>query len=271
MKRPLYAFVLLTLSCLAAAANVTYTYDQAGNLLTRAVSSQSTATVTNVTSSTANGTYGAGFPISIQVTFNAAVTVTGTPQLALNSGGTANYSSGSGSATLTFTYTVGASDSSAKLDCASEAALTLNGGSINASLTLPALGTAGSLGANKSIVIGAAPPATFFTGEVSLGSSVYYLQFPDGNVFGYYNLQSFPIFYHYDLGFEAFVDGGKGAAYMYDFASGHWFYSSSLFPYLYDFALNNWLYYFPDAKNPGHYTSNPRYFSNLTTGKIFTM
>ncbi len=118
---------------------------------------------------------------------------------------------------------------------------------------------------------GATAPAAFFTGEDPLGSGVYYLQFPDGNLFGYYNLTNFPIFYHYDMGFEAFVDGGNGAAYLYDFTSGHWWYTSpALFPYLYDFTLNSWLYYFPST-NPGHYTSNPRYFSNLTTGKVLMM
>ena len=117
-----------------------------------------------------------------------------------------------------------------------------------------------------------AEPAAFFTGEDSLGSGVYYLQFPNGNLFGYYNFPSFPIFYHYDMGFEAFIDGGNGAAYMYDFTSGHWFYTSpSLFPYLYDFTLTNWLYYFPNPNSPGHYTSNPRYFSDITTGKIINM
>ena len=77
-----------------------------------------------------------------------------------------------------------------------------------------------------------------------------------------------------DLGFEGFLDAndGKAGAYLYDFSTGHWFYSTpSLFLYLYDFTLNAWLYYFPDTKNPGHYTANPRYFSNLTTGKIITM
>jgi hypothetical protein len=74
------------------------------------------------------------------------------------------------------------------------------------------------------------------------------------------------------MGFEAFVNGGNGAAYLYDFTSTHWFYtSSSLFPYLYDFTLNHWLYYFPATNNPGHYSSNPRSFSDLTTGKIITM
>ena len=116
------------------------------------------------------------------------------------------------------------------------------------------------------------PPASFFSGEVSLGSGVYYLQFPDGNVFGYYNLANFPVFYHYDMGVEAFVAGGNGAAYLYDFTSGHWWYtSSSIFPSLYDFTLSNWLYYLPASNNPGHYTTNPRYFSDLTTGMIFKM
>ena len=36
-------------------------------------------------------------------------------------------------------------------------------------------------------------------------------------------------------------------------------------------ALNSWIYYFPNTQSPGHYSTNPRYFSNLTTGVIFTM
>src|SRR5262249_24004318 len=73
-------------------------------------------TVTNVTSSTSNGTYATGASISIQITFSEAVNVTGTPQLALNSGGTASYTSGSGTSTLNFGYTVGAGESNAHLD-----------------------------------------------------------------------------------------------------------------------------------------------------------
>jgi len=119
--------------------------------------------VNNVTSSTANGTYGTGSAISIQVVFDQSVTVTGTPKLALNSGGTANYSSGSGSPTLTFSYTVAASDGAEDLDYTSTSALTLNGGTIansgnvNAVLTLPAPGATNSLGANKAIVIKTPP------------------------------------------------------------------------------------------------------------------
>ena len=40
----------------------------------------------------------------------------------------------------------------------------------------------------------------------------------------------------------------------------------------YEVSLGSGVYYqqFPDTKNAGHYTTNPRYFSNLTTGQIFT-
>src|SRR5262249_28566800 len=127
----------------------------------------------------ANGTYGFGAAISITVNFNHSVAVAGTPQLALNSGGTAAYASGSGTSTLTFTYTVGSGQSAADLDYTSTSALTLNGGTItevssgqNANLTLAAPGAASSLGANKDIVIDALPPVV--TGVSSPSSNGTY-------------------------------------------------------------------------------------------------
>jgi len=119
--------------------------------------------VTNVTSTAANGTYTTGAVIPVTVTFSQVVIVTGTPQLTLETGATdrvANYSSGSGTNTLTFNYTVQAGDASADLDYVATTSLALNGGTIknaaliNATLTLPAPGAAGSLGFNKAIVIG---------------------------------------------------------------------------------------------------------------------
>ena len=138
----------------------------------------SSTTVTGVSSTTANGSYGVGSVITVTVGFSNNVVVTGTPQLALNSGGTASYSSGSGTSTLTFTYTVAAGQNANPLDEASTSALTLNGGTINdatsgtpAVLTLPAPGTAGSLGANKSIVIDTtAPTVTAVTSTTANGS-----------------------------------------------------------------------------------------------------
>ncbi len=116
------------------------------------------------------------------------------------------------------------------------------------------------------------PPTDFFNGQINLGSDVYYLQFPDNSLLGYYSFLASTIFYHYDMGYEAFIPGSAADVYLYDFTSSHWLYTSSnLFPYLYDFTLKTWVYYLPDTQNPGRYTANPRYFSNLSTGKIFTM
>jgi hypothetical protein len=110
-----------------------------------------------------------GQTIAVSVTFSAGVSVTGTPQLLLATGGsghTANYISGSGSPTLIFNYTVQAGDTSADLDAFGTTALSLNGGTIRstsgavaATLTLPTPGTAGSLGANKAIVLDTTAPA----------------------------------------------------------------------------------------------------------------
>lgn len=112
--------------------------------------------ITNVTSSSADGTYITNQAVSIQIVFNEAVTVTGTPTLALNSGGTASYSSGTGTTTLTFGYTVGLDQASDDLDYTSTTALsgTLRDALGNVSTrTLPAVGGTGSLGANKNLVI----------------------------------------------------------------------------------------------------------------------
>jgi hypothetical protein len=127
------------------------------------------ATVSGVSASTADGSYTVGQTIAVSVTFSAGVSVTGTPQLLLATGGsghTANYISGSGSPTLIFNYTVQAGDTSADLDAFGTTALSLNGGTIRstsgavaATLTLPTPGTAGSLGANKAIVLDTTAPA----------------------------------------------------------------------------------------------------------------
>jgi len=122
---------------------------------------------------------------------------------------------------------------------------------------------------------GSTHPA-FFSGEVSLGNGVYYLQFPNGTPFGYYSyLTDQNFIYHFDMGFEYLFNAndGQSGIYFYDFMSNHFFYTSPSFPfpYLYDFSLNSVLYYYPDTNNPGHYTTNPRYFYNFATGQIITM
>ena len=69
--------------------------------------------VDSVAASPASGDEGIGKVITITLTFDKPVTVTGVaPSLILNDGGTATYSGGSGTNTLTFTYTVGATNQS---------------------------------------------------------------------------------------------------------------------------------------------------------------
>ena len=115
----------------------------------------------------------------------------------------------------------------------------------------------------------------FFDGSVALADGVYYLVFPDGNLFGYYEFLSDPHYlYHFDLGFEYVFDAndGQGGVYFYDFTSSDFFYTSPVFPfpYLYDFGLKTFLYYYPDTSSAGHYTSNPRYFYDFATQQIIT-
>ncbi|WP_167598988.1 Ig-like domain-containing protein [Comamonas sp. A23] len=142
-------------------------------------------TVTSVSASTPNGTYKTGDVISITVAFNETVTVTGVPQLTLETGSTdrvVSYASGSGSSSLTFNYTVQAGDTSADLDYLGSGALSLNGGSIrdsagnDATLSLASPGAAGSLGANKNIVINDAPSLGNLNGDsvawAGVGNSV---------------------------------------------------------------------------------------------------
>ncbi|WP_170151539.1 SwmB domain-containing protein [Microvirga subterranea] len=160
--------------------------------------------VTNVSASTGNGTYKAGDVVTITVTYGSAVTVTGTPTLTLETGSVdraATYVSGSGGNTLTFTYTVRAGDLSQDLDYRSINALSLAGGRISdaygndASLTLPSPGTAGSLGANKAIVIdGVAPTVT----QATVNGDTIVLQYSEA-IYG--------VIIGWGSGFSVTVDG----------------------------------------------------------------
>lgn len=155
--------------------------------------------VTNVTSTMPNGTYGAGAVIPIQIEFSEAVTVTGFPELALNTnpGASAIFTSGSDSNTLNFEYEVFSPEETPDLDQFSSSALTLNGGSINslanlspADLALADPFTTGSLGLNKDIVIESTPPFVLSILRVD----------PDPT-----NLE----FVHYDVTFSENVFGGQ--------------------------------------------------------------
>ncbi|MFC7522693.1 Ig-like domain-containing protein [Parapedobacter sp. GCM10030251] len=127
--------------------------------------------VTAVGSATPDGLYKIGDVISLTVTFDQAVTVDesgGMPTLLLETGSVdreAAYISGSGSNALLFHYTVQAGDVSADLAYTSTGALALNSATIrnsagvDAALTLPMVGGAGSIAGQHDLVIDGVAPA----------------------------------------------------------------------------------------------------------------
>ncbi len=143
-------------------------------------------TVTQVTSTNSDGTYGAGNDIEINVHFSEDVTLSGSMILALNSSGAASYVSGSGSSTLTFQYTIAEGEFSSDLDYLTSGSLALSGTLVDhagnsANLILPAVSGAGSLGANHDLVVSA--PVTVLVEPVYVGNSDWnsYVRFTDSN------------------------------------------------------------------------------------------
>ena len=140
--------------------------------------------VTIVTSAKTNGAYKQNEVIRIKVTFSEVVNVTGTPTLTLETGSSdavVNYTTGTGTATLSFDYTVGAGHNSLDLDYVGTSALQIiavaginsNATGYAATLTLPAPGAAGSLGANKALVIdNIVPTVTDVTSSTPNGTYV---------------------------------------------------------------------------------------------------
>jgi len=141
------------LTAAAVADNASYKVDTAAPL----VSSEAITSATGAQNSTLN----AGDVASVTVTFNKAVTVTGTPQLALNIGGTqvqAAYASGSGSTQLVFTYTIQAGQNDANGISLDANALSLNGGTITDVAGNAAVLTAAAVADNAGYKVDAAAP-----------------------------------------------------------------------------------------------------------------
>ena len=127
----------------------------------------SRASVTNVTSAAADGSYGIGDTINITVAFDHPVRVAGQPELQLNSGGSARYHSGNNTAELVFRYTVLRGQVVGDLDYDGAGALrTATAGAsiaeadtgIAADTALPPPGAGRSLGDLKDIAVDGVPP-----------------------------------------------------------------------------------------------------------------
>ena len=138
-------------------------------------------TISSVSSSTSNGTYGVGETIAITVTFDDTVNVaSGTPSFEVETGtsdGTATYASGSGSSVLTFNYTIASGHQTSDL-AVKDSSITLNGGTIrdvnsnDAVLTFPTAGGSDELDENKAIVIDGIIP-TISSESSDVGSGTY--------------------------------------------------------------------------------------------------
>ena len=140
------------------------------------------ASILEASATNDNGFYKIGDEVSVTLTFNRNVVVTGTPQLALETGdidGIANYTSGNETVTLTFNYIVKEGDTSPDLEYLSTTALSLNGGSIknmfdkDAEITLPEPGATNSLSANKDLVVDGIIP-TSGTMNDGIGGDIQY-------------------------------------------------------------------------------------------------
>ena len=97
------------------------------------------------------GTYNVGSKVTLTLYSSEAVTVSGTPTLTLNDGGTATYSGGSGTNALTFSYTVAAGQSTSAL-----AATAING--TIADLDGNALNTSNLSATFAGVAIATTPP-----------------------------------------------------------------------------------------------------------------
>jgi len=137
-------------------------------------------TVSSVLSTKADGSYKAGELIPITVSFSEVVTVSGTPQITLETGSSdavVNYTSGSGTAILTFNYTVTSEQNSSDLDYVANTSLVLNGGTVkdaamnNATLMLPDPGTTNSLAANKALIIDTTNPTVTISSTLTSPTS----------------------------------------------------------------------------------------------------
>ena len=124
------------------------------------------ASVNSIAISSADGiqndTLNADDVVYVTVTMSEAVTVSGTPQLALNIGGTtvqASYSSGSGSNQLVFAYTIQSGQSDADGISIDANSLSLNGGSIKGVAGLNATLTHAGVADNASYMVDTTMPA----------------------------------------------------------------------------------------------------------------
>ena len=187
----------------AASTALTYVYDATGPK----VSAVAISSATGAQSSTLN----AGDVLSATVTMDSATTVTGTPQLALNIGGTtvqATYASGSGTSALVFNYTVLAGQNDANGISVAVNSLALNGGSMVDVAGNAATLTHALVADNSSYLVDTLAPTVSIVTPSTFTST--------GGTFGFTFSESVTGFAATDItmtGGSAATVGGSGASY----------------------------------------------------------
>ncbi len=187
----------------AASTALTYVYDATGPK----VSAVAISSATGAQSSTLN----AGDVLSATVTMDSATTVTGTPQLALNIGGTtvqATYASGSGTSALVFNYTVLAGQNDANGISVGVNSLALNGGSMVDGAGNAATLTHALVADNSSYLVDTLAPTVSIVTPSTFTST--------GGTFGFTFSESVTGFAAADVsvtGGSAATVGGSGASY----------------------------------------------------------
>lgn len=146
-------------------------------------------TVVSVTSTNVHGYYKTNQVLSLYVTWSTNATVTGTPQLLLNTGGIASYVSGSGTTNHLYTYAVGPGEDTSMLDYASTGALSLNGGTIknvttDAVLTLAEPGASGSLAQSVVLIIDTTKPTITVSAATITSTITWQVSYSDANFSG---------------------------------------------------------------------------------------
>ena len=135
------------------------------NTFTASATDETAPTISSVDVPAA-GSYKAGDDLDFTVNWDEAVDVTGTPQLALNIGGTtsqADYVSGDGTTALVFSYTVQAGDNDA--NGIGVTSLALNGGSIQDAATNNADLTLNNVGDTSAVLVDTVKPVITVTGQ----------------------------------------------------------------------------------------------------------
>lgn len=104
----------------------------------------------------------AGSNVPVTVNFSTNVIVTGTPVLQFNSGGTASYTSGTTTSNLLFNMIVGPGENSQTLNASgiTMTGATIRNNGVDAVVTLPSPGDAGSLSAQQTVIVDTVQPIT---------------------------------------------------------------------------------------------------------------